>query len=201
MIQTTSKMEQFDLYQAVLSEVRRFCQEERVAPSTLKKKCGIFERLCRGLKDWSAAAITEWLEAYVSPRTGKPLGPHGFNNYIIQIRWFVRRSQIPTIAVHAEEILKTLRRMKPPVTGQYVEASIFDLILEQSPSTTHDLAFTLIKERAFRPHELLSIRVKDLSWYGRHEESPEFIMIHLPDANPVTSSGRNKTGGSLTRQL
>lgn len=194
MIESTGRGAQLALYQAIMSEVQTFCQEKKLAPSTMKKKCGIFDRLWRGLKDWSASAITEWLEAYLSPRTGKPLGPHGQNNYIIQIRWYFRRTQIPCLAVHTEEILKTLRRKKAPITGQYVEASIFDLILEHSPSTTHDLAFTLIKDCAFRPHELLSIRVKDLSWYARDEESPEFIMIHLPESNPVTSSKRNKTG-------
>ncbi len=197
MIETTGRIEQFALTQAIMNEVRTFCQEEGVAPSTLNKKCRIFERLCRGLKDWSASAITEWLEAYVSLRTGKPLGPHGQNNYIIQIRWFFRRTQIPCLAVHTEEILKTLRRKKAPITGQYVETSIFDLILEKSPSAAHDVAFTLIKTCAFRPHELLSIRVKDLSWYRPREDQPSLIQVTLPEDNPATSSGRNKTGGRI----
>lgn len=53
----------------------------------------------------------------------------------------------------------------------------------------HELAFRLIRECGFRPHELLSIKISDVS-----ETDEGWALIELPENNPETSSGRNKTG-------
>ncbi|MHA1252431.1 MAG: site-specific integrase, partial [Candidatus Helarchaeota archaeon] len=53
----------------------------------------------------------------------------------------------------------------------------------------YELAFLLIYETGIRPHELLSVRLKDVE-----VRSDGRLFLSIPEKNPQVPSGRNKTG-------
>ncbi|MHA1855071.1 MAG: hypothetical protein ACTSYY_03425 [Promethearchaeota archaeon] len=150
--------------------------------------------MLQNLDDLELETIRTWLTTYISPRTGRKLGPHGQNAYIIELKWFMKRTEIPCLQRVIDPIIQRLRRNSTKSPGRCIDPMIFERLLQFSPSATYDLAFRLIYECGLRPHELLSICVKDISITTISDEK-QAVLIDLPDLNPVTPSGKNKTGG------
>jgi integrase len=130
--------------------------------------------------------IENWLDSYRYGNQNKPLGPHGRNNYISALKWYFSRSKIITVD---QEILNALKKEPVKSKDRSFDEEALEHLLQFSPSTLHELAFRLIRECGFRPHELLSIKISDVS-----ETDEGWALIELPENNPKTSSGRNKTG-------
>ncbi|MHA1428715.1 MAG: hypothetical protein ACTSQI_22280 [Candidatus Helarchaeota archaeon] len=128
----------------------------------------------------------KWLESYRFGKDKQPLGPHGRNNYITTLRWYFSRS---TVAKLSPADLKTLKKERVPLKDRDIDDEALEHLLQFTPTPLHDLAFRLVRERGIRPHELLSLRACDVS---KTEEG--WVLVKLPETNPVTSSGRNKTG-------
>ncbi|MHA1335869.1 MAG: hypothetical protein ACTSPW_08960, partial [Promethearchaeota archaeon] len=143
----------------VLGEVRQLCAEKGLTESTVKKKICYLEKILKGIRAISAAEINGWIDSYVSEKSGKLLGPHGKNNYAVQMKWLLRRSKL--IGLPGKEIAK-IRRYKAKDSGRYIEQGEFYRILSYAPDMRYELAFLLIYETGIRPHELLSVRLKDV---------------------------------------
>ena len=192
------------LYRQILTEATHFCETDNLATSTITGRIGSLSRLLKGINRLTAEEIKMWVESYISHRTGHLLGPHGKNAYIISINWFLKRT---ALIQEPDRILAGLKRYKTEAKGQTMSPNTFESIIQFSPTIRHDLAFRLIYECGFRPHEILSIRVCDLKitqsiqkredLKGDLEKMghPPSVIIQLPADNPVTPSGRNKTGG------
>jgi integrase len=106
-----------------------------------------------------------------------------------------------------------LKRIPVKSKGTCISEEDMESILQFSPTMVHDLAYRLIFECGFRPHELLSIRVSDIRKTGSgykngNNETDRYdngdistkdaiALVNLPDANPVTPSRKNKTGGRV----
>ena len=94
----------------ILEEIKALCEAEGNSKPTIKKKCGIFRRMGEaGLKKWDYAEIAQWLEDYISPATGKPLSNRGKKDYIGQIKWYFRRTELNPLASHSSAILDRLQ--------------------------------------------------------------------------------------------
>jgi integrase len=130
--------------------------------------------------------IYAWLESYISPRTHRTLGAHGKNNYIIAVKWLLKRSAL--VNLPAAEMNK-LKKYTTEPSGQVIEEDDFYRLLSYSPDQRFELAYILIFETGIRPHELLSIRIKDVK-----VQPSGLILMHIPEQNPVIPSKRNKTG-------
>lgn len=123
----------------------------------------------------------------MSERTGSMLGPHGKNNYIIAVKWILKRSKL--ISLPPKEMAK-LKRFKVENKGRYVDEDDFYKILSYAPSDTHELAYLLMYETGIRPHELLSLTTEHVE-----ERTDNLVLVKIPDVNPEAPSGRNKTDG------
>lgn len=123
----------------------------------------------------------------MSERTGRPLGPHGKNNYVIAVKWILKRSKLVTLTL--KELAK-LKKFKVENKGRYVEEEEFYKLLSYAPSEAHELAYLLVYETGVRPHELLSVSTQDIE-----ARSDGLVLLKIPEENPVTPSKRNKTGG------
>jgi len=115
------------------------------------------------------------------------LGPHGKNNYVIAIKWILKRSKLVNLT--PKEMAK-LKRFKAENKGRYVDENFFYRILSYVPSDDHELAYLLMYETGIRPHELLSLTVEHIE-----ERTDNLVLVKIPDENPEIPSGRNKTGG------
>jgi integrase len=147
----------------VLQEAECFCKQEGLAESTIIGRIGCLSRILTDISSFNPNEIKDWLENYISPRTGLQLGSHGKNAYIISIRWFLKRT---TLVVDAQEIMRQIKRFPTKSKGQCVSEDDMEAVLQFSPTLKHDLAYRLIIECGFRPHELLSIRVCDVRAAG-----------------------------------
>jgi integrase len=183
-----------NIYIDVMEELTVLCHQAHLASSTIRKKHGILSRLFRSLTEFSLTALQKWLECYISPRTKQKLGPHGHNAYIIEIKWFLKRTHLPFFHGKKTDILQGLTRKSVKSPGKSISSEDFEHLLQYSPSVVHDLAFRLMYECGFRPHELLSIRLQDVTATTLGEEK-NVMLINLPDKNPYVPSGKNKTGG------
>ncbi|MHA1336382.1 MAG: hypothetical protein ACTSPW_11640, partial [Promethearchaeota archaeon] len=65
------------------------------------------------------------------------------------------------IGLPGKEIAK-IRRYKAKDSGRYIEQGEFYRILSYALDMRYELAFLLIYETGIRPHELLSVRLKDV---------------------------------------
>ncbi len=83
-----------------------------------------------------------------------------------------------------------LKRFKAENKGRYVDEDSFFRILSYAPSAAYELAYLLMYETGIRPHELLSLTVEHVE-----ERKDNLVLVNIPDENPETPSGRNKTGG------
>ncbi|MBD3230825.1 MAG: hypothetical protein GF329_21790 [Candidatus Lokiarchaeota archaeon] len=170
----------------ILKETQSLCKKAGLAESTIRKKLRTLNRILKGINKFSVQEIENWLDSYRYGRENKPLGPHGRNNYISAIKWYLCRSKMVKID---QGILASLKKEPFKPKDRSFDEEALEHVLQFSPSTLHELAFRLIRECGFRPHELLSITVSDIS-----ETREGWALIELPDTNPETSSGRNKTG-------
>jgi integrase len=139
-----------------------------------------------GISEVSVEEIYSWVESYVSSRTHRKLGPHGKNNYIIAVKWLLKRSEL--IELSLEEMNK-LKKYKTEPSGQVIEEGEFYRLLSYSPDRRFELAYLLMFETGVRPHELLSIRISDVK-----VQPSGLILIKIPEQNPVIPSKHNKTG-------
>jgi len=128
----------------------------------------------------------KWIDSYRFGTDEQPLGPHGRNNYITTLKWYFSRS---TVAKLSPADLKSLKKERVPLKDRDIDEEALEHLLQFSPTPLHDLAFRLVRERGIRPHELLSLRACDVS-----ETKEGWALVDLPETNPATSSGRNKTG-------
>jgi len=184
----------------MLDEAARLCEAEGLAPSTSKARLAALERLFRAVPALDPKHIAAWLDGYTSTRTGKPLGPHGKNAYIIAAKWYLRRTALVSGGQAMADRLARYRAPDSP--GRCLDPDEIEALLAVSPTTRHELAFRLVAECGFRPHEVLSIRVKDVSparYTGDGPAGPagpatRAAWVQLPDDNPVTPSRKNKTG-------
>jgi len=186
------------MLERMIDEVASSCEHEGLAPSTTTARLATLDRLFRAVPSLDPRSIESWLETRTNPRTGQPLGPHGKNAYVIAAKWYLKRtSLVPDAAVKAAGLH---RYRMPPSPGSCIDPETFEAIVQHAPTATHELAFRLIYERGFRPHEVLSIRACDVQdgtpagTAASFEESPCRAWVNLPAGNPVTPSGRNKTG-------
>ena len=115
------------------------------------------------------------------------LGPHGKNNYVIAVKWILKRSKL--ISLPPKELAK-LKRFRAENKGRYVDEDAFYKILSYAPSDAHELAYLLMYETGIRPHEVLSLTAELVE-----ERTDDLVLVKIPDINPETPSGRNKTGG------
>ncbi|MBD3229206.1 MAG: tyrosine-type recombinase/integrase, partial [Candidatus Lokiarchaeota archaeon] len=151
-----------------------------------QKKLHTLNRIFLGINELSIDEIEGWLDFYRYGNENKPLGPHGRNNYISALKWYLSRSKIIKFD---QGILNALKKEPIKPKDRSFDEEALEHLLQFSPSTLHELAFRLIRECGLRPHELLSIKVSDVS-----ETDEGWALIELPENNPETSSGRNKTG-------
>jgi integrase len=193
---------------SVLQEAEQFCAREGLAESTSIGRIGCLSRILTDISSFNPNEIKNWLENYISPRTRLQLGPHGKNAYIISIRWFLKRT---TLVADAPEIMRQIKRYPTKSKGKCVSEDDLEAVLQFSPTLTYDLAYRLIDECGFRPHEPLSIRVCDVRTAGSGRmnekevhnsdekgfEFPMTALVYLPESNPVTPSGKNKTGSRM----
>ena len=143
-------------------------------------------RIFLGIEDLTPSAIIEWVEQYRYGAHNTELSPHGKNNYYTAIKWYLARA---TLIKYPKEELKKIKKVPVRPKDRSVDDLALEHILQFSPNTTFELAFRLIRERGIMPHELLSIRVKDVS---KSEEG--YAVVSLPAENPEVPSRRNKTG-------
>ena len=139
-----------------------------------------------GISDVSVEEIYSWVESHVSSRTHRKLGPHGKNNYIIAVKWLLKRSEL--IHLPPEEMDK-LKKYKTEPSGQVIEEDDLYRLLSYSPDRRFELAYLLMFETGIRPHELLSIRIRDVK-----EQPSGLILVKIPEQNPAIPSKHNKTG-------
>lgn len=123
----------------------------------------------------------------MSERTGSTLGPHGKNNYVIAVKWILKRSKL--VSLPPKDMAK-LKRFKAENKGRHVDEDAFYKILSYAPSDNHELAYLLMYETGIRPHEILSLTTEHIE-----ERTDDLVLVKIPDMNPETPSGRNKTGG------
>lgn len=190
--------------EARLAEAASFCEGAQLAPSTTRARLATLDRLFRAVPRLDQHGITSWVDSRKNGRTGKPLGPHGKNAYILAAKWYLARTElVPGAAATAASLS---RHPVPASPGQSIEPGVFEDIVQFSPTSRHELAFRLVYECGFRPHEVLSIRACDVldgraaattPSTGEGEAAGGMAWVHLPEANPVTPSGRNKTGERL----
>jgi len=121
----------------------------------------------------------------VSERTGSTLGPHGKNNYVIAVKWILKRSKL--ISLSPKEMAK-LKRFKAENKGRFIDDDSFYRILSYAPTDAHELAYLLMYETGIRPHELLSLTVEHVE-----ERTDGLVLAKISDENPETPSRRNKT--------
>lgn len=114
------------------------------------------------------------------------MGPHGKNNYIIAVKWLLKRSEL--IHLPPEEMDK-LKKYKTEPSGQVIEEDDLYRLLSYSPDRRFELAYLLMFETGIRPHELLSIRIRDVK-----EQPSGLILVKIPEQNPAIPSKHNKTG-------
>lgn len=72
----------------------------------------------------------------MSERTNSTLGPHGKNNYIIAVKWILKRSKL--VSLPSKEMAK-LKRSKAENKGRYINEDSFYKILSYASSDTYDL--------------------------------------------------------------
>ena len=189
-------------YDKYIDEAEMLCIKDNLASSTTTGKLRALIKIFSEVVPLTPENFKAWLKSYRSERTDKPLGPHGKNRYIKALKWYLKRTKL---IPDAEELYKNMdiKCEMPSSPGKVISQEEFEEILQYAPDELHELAFRLIFEAGFRPHELLSIRFRDIStdegridWSGKGGvERPTILYINLPDTNPVTPSGRNKTGG------
>ena len=125
----------------------------------------------------------------MSERTGSTLGPHRKNNYMIVVKWILKRSKL--VSLPSKELAK-LKRFKAENKGQFIADDSFYKILSYAYSDIHELACLLMYETGIRPHEMLSLTTEHIE-----ERTDDLVLVKIPDVNPETPSGRNKTGGGI----
>jgi len=123
----------------------------------------------------------------VSERTGNTLEPHGKNNYIIAVKWILKRSKL--ISLPPKEMVK-LKRFKTENKGRHIDEDTFYKILSYAPSDAYELAYLLMYETGIRPHEILSLKAEYVEM-----RNDDLVLVKIPDENSEAPSGRNKTGG------
>ncbi len=132
--------------------------------------------------------IEHFLGTYRDPHTGKLLGVAGRNGYRVEVKWLLTHVLELVISTSWQKVLK---KEKPSVTkGKAVPEEEFHQFLSNVPFSLRCLAYWLIYECGFRPHELLSINLKGITFI-----TEQMVEIILPVVNPKIPSGRNKTGG------
>ncbi|MGQ4876191.1 MAG: hypothetical protein ACP6IY_19155 [Promethearchaeia archaeon] len=117
------------------------------------------EKILKEIRTISAAEIKGWIDSYVSEKSGKPLGPYRKNNYAIEMKWILRRSNLIT---QPQNELDIIRHYKAKNSGRYIEQEDFYVLLSYALNMKYELAFLLIYESGMRLHELLSIKVRDV---------------------------------------
>lgn len=122
----------------------------------------------------------------MSSRTGRLLGPHGKNNYVIAIKWILKRSKLVNLP---KSELSKIKKSKADNKGRFIEEDEFYRVLSYAPSEIYELAYLLTFETGIRPYELLSITMQDVE-----ERSDSLVLIKIAEENPVTPSKKNKTG-------
>ena len=191
----------YNAYNRFIEDIQTLCKNDNLAPSTIINKISALRIIYMNVPNLTRDSFLKWLENYVSERTNKKLGPHGKNRYIKAINWYLNKTQkFPNAKKIAKQLdLKCYKIPHSP--GKVISIDKLESILQYAPDEVHELAFRLIYEAGFRPHELLSIRVCDIrlvtkSYTDEKEyKGIELCTISIPDKNPETPSGRNKTGG------
>jgi len=208
-------------YHKFLEECDILCNQKGLAPSTAMNKRTALKTIFIEVPKLTRLAFLTWLDSFVSKRTGRPLGPHGKNRYIKALNWYLARTHLIPEAKKISEFLNIECFSPPPSPGRALSSDEFEEIIQFSPDNAHELAFRLMYESGFRPHELLSLRVSDTHEEERNsvgiarkefgsdvdkEPTPEekrnydtisisrLVMVRIPEENPVTPSLRNKTG-------
>jgi len=146
----------------------------------------MLRRLLLGVEDLSPESIARWVDEYRFGPENSSLSLYGKNNYYATIKWYLARSSIIN---YPKELLLRIKKISIRPKDRKIDDLALEHLLQFSPDTTFELAFRLMRECGLRPHELLSIRTRDVS---RSEEG--YAVIALPDRNPVVPSERNKTG-------
>ncbi|MHA1251009.1 MAG: tyrosine-type recombinase/integrase [Candidatus Helarchaeota archaeon] len=147
----------------------------------------MLQRLLLGVEDLNPESIARWIDEYRFGPENSSLSPYGKNNYYSTIKWYLARSSLIN---YPKDLLLRIKKIPIKPKDRKVDDLALEHLLQFSPNTTFELAFRLMRERGLRPHELLSIRARDVS---RSEEG--YAVISLPDMNPAVPSKRNKTGG------
>jgi len=175
-------------------EFKKKCVDENLSDSTIRNKLTAFSSIIRSIRTLEPNKVHEWLELR-SKKDKKPLNSHGKNRYIIQIKWYLKRTKLFD---DAKEKIAQYRRYKVSRTsGKVLSEDEFESIIQYSESPIHRLALRLMYECGFRPHELISIRLSNISEEIITENGVEISVgvVNLPFENPNVPSKRNKTGG------
>lgn len=186
--------------ECLLEEAEQICLRERLAPSTVTDRLSALAQLLRNTHTVDAEAINEWLRSYINPRTQKSLGPHGKNRYLLALKWLLNRT---AIIPDGKILARHLKREKCPESpGKALAEDEIETILQYAPDSHHELAFRLMIECGLRPHEVLSIRVKDIqlsvTQVPAEKTSFPWGVVHLPAENPVTPSKKTRLAPGMS---
>jgi integrase len=169
----------------LLAHVRQICEDKGLAESTITKKLFLLRLVLDYVEDVTEKELHRFFKT-CQTRQGKLLSPHTRNAVRIELKWLYRhmlRQEPPP------ELTEVLRKESAPSRGKTVASEELQNLLAFAPSALFALAYQLLYDSGLRPHELLSLTPEHISF-----PCPDLALMQLPETNPKTPSGRNKTG-------
>lgn len=170
----------------LLGRVQTVGRDKGLVESTLAKKVYLLRLVLEFIDELTVKELQRFFKEGKTHK-GKPYNPHTRNGVRIELKWLFRH------VFHQElprELEGVLQKEHAPARGKKISEEDFNNLLSYAPSRLLAVAYQLIYDSGMRPHELLSLTSEAVSF-----PSPEVALIQLPDNNPKTPSGRNKTGG------
>ena len=179
----------------IMEEVSYILEQSGLCETTIRSKRSALDVLFRNIEYLNVNNINGFLDKFISRRTGRKLGPHGQNRYIMALKWYLGRTESfgDTSALLSD--LKLRRKPKSP--GKVINEAAFNEILDVMENDEQRLPYKLMYETGMRPHELSSLKVEDIKKFKKSNGDPlsrNMFIISIPRENPVTPSGKNKTG-------
>lgn len=174
-----------------MKEIGQMTEKKSLASSTYQSRVTALTTILNELGTFDPEALHQWLNEKINPRTKTKLSGHGKNRYIIALKWYLKHTQL---IYGAKELYQQLKKYAAPKSpGKVISTEQLEYVLQYAPDDLHDLAFRILFETAMRPHELLSVRFSDITFFKEHR----YATLTLQDDNPTTPLGKNKTGGRV----
>lgn len=177
---------------AIKQEINEIANNSPLAPSTILTRTTALITILTELGSFDPDALHAWLNEKINLRTGQKINGHGKNRYIIALKWYLKQTKL---VYGADQLYSQFKKYKVPRSpGKAISIEQFEYVVQFAPDELHELAFRVLFETGMRPHELLSVRFSDIKFNAGQNGNP-YASITFQDSNPITPSGKNKTGG------